>query len=443
MKILILSTSERTGGAAVAANRLMHALNKSGQEAKMLVRDRQTDDPSVVSVNTSWWKKKINFLRFAYERWVIFVHNRFSRKNLFAVSIANTGTDISRHPLVKEADIIHLHWINQGFLSLTDIRKLMELGKPVVWTMHDMWPFTGICHHAGDCGDFSKKCRECSCLSSKPSKLSSKNFLKKEKYIYQNTINLVGCSQWITNKIRESALGKRKNILSLPNPIDTHAFKQTSKTDARQKLGLPHGKKLILFGALITTDKRKGIDYLFQAVNILHSKDIELVVFGQAKGNIDAPLDFKINSIGYLSNNAQIIALYNAVDVFVSPSLEENLPNTIMEAMACGTPCVGFSTGGIPEMIDHKQNGYVAEYKNPEDLAAGIAWVLENAESLGLSDACVKKVKENYSEAVVAEKYISLYTSLLRETLKTPKSRLATEAKAEFTEVNEHFAEGA
>jgi hypothetical protein len=116
MKILILSTSERTGGAAVAANRLMHALNKSGQEAKMLVRDKQTDDPNVVSINTNWWKKKINFVRFAYERWVIFLNNRFSRKNLFAVSIANTGTDISDHPLVKEADIIHLHWINQGFL---------------------------------------------------------------------------------------------------------------------------------------------------------------------------------------------------------------------------------------------------------------------------------------------------------------------------------------
>jgi glycosyltransferase involved in cell wall biosynthesis len=414
MKILILSTFERIGGAAVAANRLMHALNKSGQDAKMLVRDKQTDDTNVVSINTNWWKKKINFVRFAYERWVIFLNNRFSRKNLFAVSIANTGTDISDHPLVKEADIIHLHWINQGFLALTDIRKLIESGKPVVWTMHDMWPFTGICHHARDCGNFSTKCRKCFFLDSKTSDLSSKIFLKKEKYIYQNTINLVGCSQWITSKIRESALGKGKNILSFPNPIDIYVFKQTNKAEARQKLNLPSVKKLILFGALITTDKRKGIDYLLRALTILQSKNIELVVFGQVKGGMDEQLNIHINSMGYLTSSEQIVALYNAVDIFVTASLEENLPNTIMEAMACGTPCVGFNTGGIPEMIDHKQNGYVAEYKNPEDLAAGIEWVLENTEKLRLSDACVKKVKENYSETVVAEKYISLYSDKMQ-----------------------------
>jgi glycosyltransferase involved in cell wall biosynthesis len=415
MKILILSTFERTGGAAVAANRLMHALNKSGHEAKMLVCDKQTDDENVVSVNPNWWKRKINFVRFAYERWVIFLHNRFSRKNLFAVSIANTGTDISKHPLVKEADIIHLHWINQGFLSLNNIRKLIESGKPVVWTMHDMWPVTGICHHARDCDNFMRKCEQCFFIHSKSSGLSNKIFQKKETYIFQNKISLVGCSKWMTSKIQKSTLSKNENILSLPNPIDINIFTQTNKTDARKKLNLPLEKKLILFGALITTDKRKGIDYLFQAINISHSKEIELVVFGQAKAGIDKQLCVKINSMGYLTNNEQIIALYNAVDIFVTASLEENLPNTIMESMACGTPCVGFDTGGIPEMIDHKQNGYVAEYKNAEDLANGIEWVLENTEKLNLSDACVKKVKENYSESVVAEKYLSLYHNLLKD----------------------------
>jgi glycosyltransferase involved in cell wall biosynthesis len=276
-----------------------------------------------------------------------------------------------------------------------------------------MWPFTGICHHARDCGNFSKKCQKCFFLNVKTSDLSSMIFIKKERYIYKNKINLVGCSEWITNKIRASALGKDKNILSFPNPIDTHVFKQTNKAKARHELNLPFEKKLILFGALITTDKRKGIDYLFQAINILHSKDIELVVFGQAKGNMDEQLCIKINSMGYMTDIEQIVALYNAVDIFVTASLEENLPNTIMEAMACGTPCAGFNVGGIPEMIDHKQNGYVAEYKNSEDLAAGIEWVLENTEKSGLSDACIKKVKENYSEPVVANKYISLYSDLL------------------------------
>jgi glycosyltransferase involved in cell wall biosynthesis len=344
---------------------------------------------------------------------VIFVNNRFSRKNLFAVSIANTGTDISKHPLVKEADIIHLHWINQGFLSLRDIQKLIELGKPVVWTMHDMWAFTGICHHARECDNFLKNCRECFFLNSKKSDLSNKVFIKKKRCIYQNEINLVGCSRWITNKMRESALSRDKHILSFPNPIDTNIFKQTNKTEARRKLNLPDGKKLILFGALITTDKRKGIDYLLQAINILHFQNIELVVFGQAKSDIEKQICIKINSMGYISDNEQIVALYNAVDIFVTASLEENLPNTIMEAMSCGTPCVGFDIGGISEMIDHKQNGYVAKYKNAIDLANGIEWVLENTERLKLSDACINKVKENYSESIVAKRYVSLYADLL------------------------------
>ncbi len=127
MKIVILNTSERTGGAAIAAHRLMKALSKSGHEVHMLVRDRQTDDPRVVSINTGFFTRKINRLRFIWERLVIFAHNRWSKKNLFAVSIANTGTNISRHPLVKEADIIHLHWINQGFLSLKNIRQLLPI----------------------------------------------------------------------------------------------------------------------------------------------------------------------------------------------------------------------------------------------------------------------------------------------------------------------------
>ena len=138
MKVVLLNTSELTGGAAVAANRLMKALRKSGVEASMLVRDRKTDDPHVVSIDDSRMKRRLNFLRFVWERLVILICNLFSRKNLFQVSIANTGTDLSKHPLVQEADVIHLHWINQGFLSLADIRKLINTGKPIVWTLHDL-----------------------------------------------------------------------------------------------------------------------------------------------------------------------------------------------------------------------------------------------------------------------------------------------------------------
>jgi glycosyltransferase involved in cell wall biosynthesis len=418
MKILILSTFERIGGAAVAANRLMHALNKSGQEAKMLVRDKQTDDPNVVSVNASWWKKKVNFARFAYERWVIFLNNRFSRKNLFAVSIANTGTDISRHPLVKEGDIIHLHWINQGFLSLTDIRKLIELGKPVVWTMHDMWPFTGICHYAAICAQYKTECTGCPQQAKYAfENLAKRTFLKKKK-ISLSGLTFVGCSSWVACLARQSKLLKDAATIAIPNSIDTNIFNPVDKREARKRLKLPADKRLLLFVAAKLSDNRKGVTYLVKACHQLRQKknavNAETLLIGKSSEELANQFPVPIIELGYISDNETMVLAYSCADLFIIPSLEDNLPNTIMEAMACGTPCVGFNTGGIPEMIDHKQNGYVAEYKNSEDLAAGIAWVLENTEKLRLSDACVKKVNENYSEAVVANKYISLYLDKMR-----------------------------
>ena len=381
MKIVILNTSERTGGAAVAAGRLGKALGQAGIQVDKLIREN------------SW----LNRFRFYWERLIIFLCNHLNRKNLFAVSIANTGMDLSGHPLVKDADIIHLHWINQGFLSLKDIEELVKLNKPIVWTMHDMWPCTGICHHARDCEKFQMGCESC--------------FFLKSLYKEAN-ITFVGCSRWLSGRAKKSYLLRDKTVLSIPNPIDTEVYHPMDQDMTRELLGLPSGKRLLLFGALNVTDKRKGIDYLIEALRKIEKQDVELVVFGQVKDDIRGLFPVPIHSMGYLSDESKIVALYNAVDMFITSSLEENLPNTIMESMACGTPCVGFEIGGIPEMIDHKINGYIASYKDASDLANGIQWVLEQ-DQLALSDACVKKVQENYTEEVIVMKYLSLYQNIL------------------------------
>ncbi|MDR2410115.1 MAG: glycosyltransferase family 4 protein [Bacteroidales bacterium] len=414
MKILILSTFERAGGAAVAANRLMHALNKSGHEAKMLVRDKQTDDVNVVSINTNRWKKKINFIRFAYERWVIFLNNRFNRKNLFAISIANTGTDISRHPLIKEADVIHLHWINQGFLSLEDIRKLTELGKPVVWTMHDMWCFTGVCHYAGNCRKYVTQCENCALIKKNITDKTKHLFAKKKSAISACTINFVGCSQWIAKKAKESALLRNAAITAIPNAIDTGFFKPCDKMYVRQKFNLPNDKKLILFAAAKLSDTRKGMTYFVNACEKLVAggmKELIEIVFlgGEIDVNLLPVTTLNAHVLGYLKTPAEISMIYAACDIFVTSSLEDNLPNTIMEAMACGIPCVGFNIGGIPEMIDHKVNGYVAEYKSSEDLAAGIDWCLNPENRRLLSEQALLKARNCYVENVVARQYVEIY----------------------------------
>lgn len=397
MKIVIINTSERTGGAAVAAERLSKALKKSGIQVDKLVR------------KDTW----LNRFRFYWERLIIFLCNHLNRKNLFTVSIANTGTDLSEDSLVKEADIIHLHWINQGFLSLRDIEKLVKLNKPIVWTMHDMWPCTGICHHARDCEKFQTRCESCFFLESKNKDLSTSVFDKKLSLYKNANITFVGCSQWLANRAKKSYLLRGNTVLSIPNPIDTEVYHPIEQGMARELLGLPSEKKLLLFGALNVTDKRKGIDYLIEALNIIEMQDMELVVFGQVKDDIRGLFPVLIHSMGYLSDESKIATLYNAVDMFITSSLEENLPNTIMESMACGTPCVGFATGGIPEMIDHRVNGYIANYKDANDLANGIQWVLEYKDRQSLSDACVKKVRESYTEEVVAKQYMALYKELL------------------------------
>ena len=396
VKIVIINTSERTGGAAVAAGRLGKALEQAGIQVDKLVR------------KDTW----LNRFRFYWERLIIFLCNHLNRKNLFAVSIANTGTDLLGHPLVEEADIIHLHWINQGFLSLRDIERLVKLNKPIVWTMHDMWPCTGICHHARDCEKFQMGCESCFFLKSKGKDLSTSVFDKKLSLYKEANITFVGCSRWLSGRAKKSYLLRDKTVLSIPNPIDTEVYHPMDQDMTRELLGLPSGKRLLLFGALNVTDKRKGIDYLIEALRKIEKQDVELVVFGQVKDDIRGLFPVPIHSMGYLSDESKIVALYNAVDMFITSSLEENLPNTIMESMACGTPCVGFEIGGIPEMIDHKINGYIASYKDASDLANGIQWVLEQ-DQLALSDACVKKVQENYTEEVIVMKYLSLYQNIL------------------------------
>ena len=171
MRVLIVNTSEKTGGAAVASNRLMDALNNNGVKAKMLVRDKQADHITVAALPRSPMLR----WHFLWERWCIFRRLHFSRDHLFEIDIANSGSDITSLPEFKEADVIHLAWINQGMLSLNGIRKILDTGKPVVWTMHDAWPATAICHNTHGCPKFKTTCHECPLLPGGGSKTDLSN----------------------------------------------------------------------------------------------------------------------------------------------------------------------------------------------------------------------------------------------------------------------------
>ena len=406
MRVLIVNTSERTGGAAVAASRLMKALNNNGVKAKMLVRDKESDSLTVVGLP----KSPMLHWHFLWERLVIFCRLHFSRKHLFEIDIANTGSDITKLREFQEADVIHLHWINQGMLSLNGICKILRSGKPVVWTMHDIWPATGICHLTLGCHYFVNRCANCKYLpgGGGSNDLASRIWQKKQQMQVDENIYYVACSRWLESEAKTSALLKGQKITSIPNPIDTHIYKKGNKEEARQRLGLPLDKKLILFASQRVTNENKGMSYLIEACRQL-SDQCEVVILGGHAEEVVEQLPMKAYPLGYVNEEQRIVDVYNAADVFVLPSLSENLPNTIMEAMACGVPCVAFKVGGIPEEIDHLKNGYVAAYRDAEDLAKGIAWVLEEADYKSLSQQAVHKVMQCYSQQSVSVKYLEVY----------------------------------
>ncbi|MEG1563701.1 MAG: glycosyltransferase family 4 protein [Bacteroides sp.] len=419
MRVLIINTSERIGGAAVAAGRLLESLKNNGIKAKMLVRYKQTDQISVVGLDKNW----LTVAKFVWERIVIWKANHFKKNNLFDVDIANTGTDITALPEFQQADVIHLHWINQGMLSLGNIRKILESGKAIVWTMHDMWPCTGICHHARECDRYQQECHHCPFLYGGGGKkdLSTRTFRKKKVLYKQASITFVACSRWLKERAQSSALLIGQTVIDIPNPINTNLFKPRNKQEARSKCRLPNKGKLILFGSVKITDKRKGIEYLIESCRLLIRKHPELkktlgvVVFGNHSQQLESQLPFPVYALNYINNEHDLVNLYNAVDLFVTPSLEENLPNTIMEAMACGVPCVGFNVGGIPEMIDHLHNGYVAEYKSAADFANGIYWALNESGYPSLSEQACRKAIANYSEGIIAKKYTDVYNKITGE----------------------------
>lgn len=356
MKVLIVNTSECTGGAAIAASRLVKALRANGIDAKMLVRDRKSDKPFVIGLQKGLRLK----WQFLYERLVIWFNNRFSSKNLFGVDIANTGSDITKMKVFQDADIIHLHWVNQGFLSLDDIRAIIDFGKPLVWTMHDMWPFTGICHYAGECSNYTNCCHDCPQLEYPGRRDLSYRVFQKKKKIYGSGKRhyFVACSRWLEQQARKGSLMSGMSVTNIPNAIDTDIFRPMDSKLVRDRLGLPQDKKLLLFGSMKVSDKRKGIDYLASACQLMMDRfpetaeNLGVVVFGMHDERLASMFPFPIYALNYIDEEDKLAEVYNAVDLFVTPSLQDNLPNTIVEAMSCGTPCVGFNVGGIPQMIE-------------------------------------------------------------------------------------------
>lgn len=419
MRVLIINTSERTGGAAIAANRLMDALCNNGIEAKMLVCEKQSNHNSVISLH----KPITRFRKFVWERFIIWTINLFSRKNLFTISIANTGFKITQRPEFLEADIIHLHWINQGMLSLTNIQEIINTGKPIVWTMHDMWECTGICHHAYTCNNFKSNCQNCPFLRfPKKNDLAHRVFIKKKKIFQQDALHFVAVSHWLGKQAIESTLLKGKKIQVIPNTIDLSVFNIHNQNESRQALGLPEDKYILLFGAARIDDPIKGFDILLKAIQYLLDKKIytkenlHLVTFGTFKHpqEIIPQIPIAHTEMGWINNKQIMSQLYSAANITLSTSLYETFGQTLIEAQACGCPPISFGNSGQADIIVHKVNGYLAEYLSIESLAEGIEWGLSKGKYIKREELR-QNVFKKYSSTVIAKQYIKLYQEIIRQ----------------------------
>ncbi len=417
MKVLHINKTDAGGGAAVAALRIHRSLIRAGVDSHILVQyqKRSEENEHVVGKGSLYrLKSNYNFLR---ERLKILPQER-EPSIRFNFSVANTGFSIAQLPIVQEADIINLHWINQGFLSLDSLRELFELGKPIVWTLHDMWPFTGGCHYAGTCLEFNERCGFCCFLSGKSKNDFSTQVFMQKKDIYSNkNLSVVTCSRWLNTLAKSSALFRNVPVQTIPNPIDTNFYTMLDRAKCREELGLLPNKKYLLFGAANINDARKGLRYLREALSIIQenfpqiSSNIELLVFGKAKHELE-DIGFTTHSLNFISNPSTLVKLYNAADAFVLPSLQDNLPNTVMESLCCGTPVVGFRIGGIPEMVVHKDTGYLAEVKDSLSLANGIYTMLffgDDERRSHIRELAVAR----FSESVVAQQYIDFYEKAL------------------------------
>ena len=425
LRILHLNASS-SGGAFVAAQRLNDALNGlDGISSEHWVFDGGEGDFHLWA--NTWIKKKWAFGLHALEK-LDFLRFEADKSIRFAFSHGRTGINVSNWQAVKDADIIHLHWINKGFVSLNGLEDLLGLGKKIVWTCHDMWPFTGGCYHPRGCDNFTRECGNCQYLKQPSQSDLSSQVFKKKKRIFSNAggrLQFVTPSAWLKNQADKSGIvkdligigdaGAMPEIKVIPNPIDTDYFKPL---DLKLVNSLENAPFALMFAAANLGNPAKGFAEFRSICNGLVElgfDDIMALVVGENRlPNGDLGLNCPVTELGFISDAKQMRDAYWQADVYVTTSHEENLPTTIMESLSCGVPVAAFAVGGIPEMIspsgDH-QTGWLAEKLDVKSLIQGIASYIEMEASkrVKLQEASRNAAVVNYGSVSIAQRYLSLY----------------------------------
>jgi glycosyltransferase involved in cell wall biosynthesis len=415
VRIVHVNATDILDGAARAVYRLHKGLQAAGADSQMFVMHAAANDATVRApqgIRGKLTRALAPPLNRAMLWW--YPHRPYQRiqwsVNWFPYPSAGVFNRL-------QADIIHLHWIGSGTMP---IASLPRLRSPILWTLHDEWAMTGGCHYAGSCQGFQLKCGKCPQLASAFAwDLSRFTWHWKHKHWSRLRLSLVAPSRWMAERAKQSSLLHDFPIRVIPNGIDTSRYRPLERQMARGLLGLPLAKQLILFGAMSgDSDPRKGFQYLQPALQKLAlegwAEKAELIVFGASKPQTGIEMGIPIHYLGYLFDDLSLALVYSAADVFVAPSVEDNLPNTVMEALACGVPAVAFSIGGMADLIEHEATGYLAQPLDPNDLAHGLGWVLEDRERYSrLAERARHKVETEFAVELVARQYLDLYAELV------------------------------
>jgi len=411
MRVLIVNAYDNMGGAARASYRLHQSLLEKGIESTMLVQNKFGDDFKVESYTKSVFQNIWEKIRTIVDNFPVKLY-RNRTKTLFSPSWIGFNSLVNRINTINP-DIVHLHWISNAMVKIEDLAKIEA---PIIWTLHDNWAFTGGCHIMWECEKFKEKCGSCPRLGSKKDKDLSRSIFNRKKKTYNKLPNMVvvGLSRWITNCTKESSLLKNHEVVNIPNPINTGIFKPLDTNHARGLWNLPTDKKLVLFGAMsATSDINKGFKELIKSLDLLDNENIEFVIFGSSEPKEKQPFKLKTHYLGHLHDDVSLVSLYSAVDLMVVPSLQETLPQTASEAMACGTPVVAFGHTGLLDIVEHKKTGYLAKPFQEKDLATGIEWVLNSDNYRDLCFNAREKIVKEFDSSFIANRYIELYEKVI------------------------------
>ncbi len=398
LRVLHVTSGGLGEGAARGAYWLHKALLAQGLGSRLLLCEADGQDPTVQALAPTPLAKLGWKLRIRLESAPCSLY----RSRTETLSTGLSGFSITRHEWYQWADIIHLHWINHATVSLA---AMLRMTKPLVWTMRDMWPMTGGCHQFGTCTRYEIGCGACPKLGTTGPDLSSWIVRRKQRLVPAHT-RFVAVSTWQANCACHSAALQGRPIDVIPNCIDTDAFFPVPKAAARAALGLPEKGNVVLAGGLYNDAILKGANELREALSIIRPS-VQVVMFGRPGAFAESE---GIRHLGLLHDDISLRLAYSAADVYVAPTLQDAFCKTLAESMACGTPVVAFDATGPRDIVEHKVNGYKARPFDAGDLAAGVRFVLEDAERwTRLSQAAREKVRESFSPEVVALRYLDLY----------------------------------